>query len=498
MFKTQRYLTTAIKRSFANRKNFTGRYKVAKEEKYEGIKNKPVYEKAMKKGMVHDPELEFNDYLELENGNTKNYTPESDEIKEQRLQEFLDSKTSIEDKMHSYLSTAKTDKEMMIKSEKLIQAHRKKDLGSLFAEDNQEILDEYNRYDYYRMNYIDKTNNGEMKLKDESKMFRNEIYHHDDGINDFFNNLDPEITKDLESDFKAKNIEALNILKSIESQMEILKLYKEDNITDRGEKDLNNVELTDLQKKLTDEFRNTAKKHQKNISGPIFERKFTKLVDESMLENPIDRFETIAHKPILVLSLRSKIEVYRLYLEGWSIKDLCMRFGISPQRVKLTIWNFQYFIEDVLPFSTPEQVIESIYLELNPPEDVEAVDYGLDLELLHKFQAGHEVNVFAKHHMDHIPKTNKEDNMSEKEIEEKLKKTKVKREDQVIEKIVSTGSPPYYIKNWIVYRGQGMMRVNRMFKKIVERSHYKDHLPHRVVEKLDQGPRIASLGFGVK
>lgn len=499
MFKNQRCLVSALKRGFGSRKNFAGRYKVAKEEKYEGIKNKPVYEKAMKRGLDYDPDLEVNDYIEVENDYNSTYNPESEELKTKRLQDFLENKSSIEDKMQSFISEAKNDKEMAIKSEQLINSMRRKDIGSLFAEDSQEIMDQYKRYDYYRKNYVEKTHNSEMKLKDENKLFRDEADHHNEGINEFYNNLDPKITEHLDSEYVAKNIEALNLLKSLETKVELTALTRQAKSENPSYKDGPASELTDLQKKLISTFEETAQKTKNKSSGAIFERQFSKAIDQSAQENPIEQTENMMEKPQLQLSLRAKLEIYRLYIEGWSIKDICMRFGVSPQRTKFVIWNLQYYIEDVLPFSTPEQVIEGIYMELNPEDDdVKLVDYGIDLDSLHRFKAGNEVKVFAKQYMDHIPKTNKEAEMTEKEIDEKIKKTKTKKEDFVIEKSVSGGSTPHYLKNWVVYSGHGMMRVNRMFKAIVERNHYKGHLPHKVVARLEKGPRVASLGFGYK
>jgi len=498
MFKCQRYLGISLRRGFSNRKNFTGRYKVAKEEKYEGIKNKPVYDKAMKRGLEHDPELEFNDYLELDTDYNQTYSPETEEMKNKKLQSYLDNKTSVEDKLKEYLLNAKDDNEMLFKSEKMIDSFRRKDMGSLFAEDKQEILDQYNRYEYYQKNYVKTAENHEMKLQDEDKVFRNKKDHRNDGLNDFYKNLDSEITKHLSSNYVAKNLEALSMLKDLENKLESVLAQREVSLNNLGSRDVSNFELIDLQKKLAKEFETNAAKSTNKIKGPVFEKQFIKSIDNENEQDPVEIAEEEVYKVDIQLSLRSKIEIHKLYLQGWSIKDICVRFGVSPQRAKLVLWTMQYFLEDVLPYLTPEQLIERIYMELNPAEDTNIVDYGIDLEQLNKFQGGMEVKVMAKNLMDHIPKTNREAGMTEKEIQEKLEKIKTKKEDFVIEKIVSTDSPPYYLKNWIVYRGHGMMRVNRMFKKIVERSHYKGHFPLKVAAKLDQGPRIASIGFGVK
>jgi len=42
-------------------------------------------------------------------------------------------------------------------------------------------------------------------------------------------------------------------------------------------------------------------------------------------------------------------EVYRNYLEGWTIKDLSYKYGILPERVKSIIWMRDYFWKYVYP-----------------------------------------------------------------------------------------------------------------------------------------------------
>ena len=68
----------------------------------------------------------------------------------------------------------------------------------------------------------------------------------------------------------------------------------------------------------------------------------------------------------------------------------------------------------------------------------------------------------------------------------------------VVERIMGFNNGQIYLKNWIVNKGKGSMRVNKMFKRVIEQSHRKDYVPQSVLKRNSQfGPRKASLGYGV-
>lgn len=69
----------------------------------------------------------------------------------------------------------------------------------------------------------------------------------------------------------------------------------------------------------------------------------------------------------------------------------------------------------------------------------------------------------------------------------------------VVERIMGFGPGQVFIKNWIVNKGKGKMRVNKMFRRTVMESHREDYLPREVIRRNKVfGPRKASLGTGVK
>ena len=38
------------------------------------------------------------------------------------------------------------------------------------------------------------------------------------------------------------------------------------------------------------------------------------------------------------LSPKAKENIYQSYMEGWTVRDLALRYGIIPERVKSVIW----------------------------------------------------------------------------------------------------------------------------------------------------------------
>ena len=68
----------------------------------------------------------------------------------------------------------------------------------------------------------------------------------------------------------------------------------------------------------------------------------------------------------------------------------------------------------------------------------------------------------------------------------------------VVERIMGFSQGQIFMKNWIVNKGKGSMRVSRMFKRVIHQSHRPDYLPKKVIEKNKlYGPRVASSGYGI-
>lgn len=42
-------------------------------------------------------------------------------------------------------------------------------------------------------------------------------------------------------------------------------------------------------------------------------------------------------------------EIYRCYLDGWTVKDISQRFGIHPRRTKFIVWARATYYTEILP-----------------------------------------------------------------------------------------------------------------------------------------------------
>jgi hypothetical protein len=219
---------------------------------------------------------------------------------------------------------------------------------------------------------------------------------------------------------------------------------------------------------------------------------------EFLYEEDMDLFRELNQSE--QLSFRARLGVFKCYLEGWNVREISLRYGILPNRVKAISWQMQNFVEEYLPDITLDDLVNLMMLETIPRPEFKYVDYGIDLEQMAKEQGGELSYVYGRNMMGPYMRPNWQADLTEKEIQNGLKPLVMKKEDFIIEgfKQVGRNVRPYTMKNWVIHRGKGSLRVNRMFKRILERSHMTDILPGTVVKRLKFGPRIASQGDRVR
>lgn len=195
------------------------------------------------------------------------------------------------------------------------------------------------------------------------------------------------------------------------------------------------------------------------------------------------------------LSPTAKEEIYRRFLAGWTVRDLCLQYGIIPERVQAVVWQRRYFYEEILPKASLVDMELMKLMEMSYAMDFSYCDYGLDLDELNHREEGVPIINFNKTDVD-VSAGVVDGDLSM----EQLKKSKQKRKyDIVTEKFHGYGTKGFYVKSWIVSKGRGSLKVSRMFKAAVQRSNGAKHrLPDKVAWKLKKGPRVASLGHGIK
>ncbi len=84
----------------------------------------------------------------------------------------------------------------------------------------------------------------------------------------------------------------------------------------------------------------------------------------------------------------------------------------------------------------------------------------------------------------------------EEEWNKKLRETRTNKYDLVALEKRGVGARGYVLKEILVKRGKGSGMVNPMFKRVVDLGYtHPDKLPKQVRNKLEFGPRVASMKY---
>lgn len=190
----------------------------------------------------------------------------------------------------------------------------------------------------------------------------------------------------------------------------------------------------------------------------------------------------------------AKEEIYQLYLQGASLKEISQRYGILVERAKVIIWCRKTFYDEVMPSIDLLTVRlgmerEMLYNTLYP-----WIDYGLDMERMIERERGvftSNFKIFGRN-VDFRAYEFKDER-----IKNLLKNKQKKKYDIVTEKFVGKAGSGYFLKSWVVYRGQGTEKVNKAFKHTVYNSEAKHRYTNRINRTYQKGPRKAALGHGI-
>ena len=190
----------------------------------------------------------------------------------------------------------------------------------------------------------------------------------------------------------------------------------------------------------------------------------------------------------------AKEEIYKLHLEGWTIRDLSVRFGLLPERVKFIVWSKQYFYDEIFPRVDLATIELALEREMLYSVHFPWVDYGKDLYVISRREKGLFFQRYRLSEIDVNPPKEVQERM-ERVLENQTKR----RYDIVTEGFHGHGGKGFYLKSWIVNKGHGSERVNRKFKMVIQHTRKNQQLiPDRARTRMGMGPRIAALGYGIK
>lgn len=229
-----------------------------------------------------------------------------------------------------------------------------------------------------------------------------------------------------------------------------------------------------------------------NDPKPLAEKKYMEVrakyeQDLYMLNSPRNLPLYCAYKSTAAsmrLSLPAKVEMYADYIAGYSIRELSIKFGALPTRVKTIVWFMQEFFEDHLPRMTSNMLFRLIESELEE-DNGQVVDYGVDLRELAMANKGYIEQRYLKRPLNHAPYYNPELGITQEEVERILGKEKRKERDYVIEKRVKPRKMAW-LKNWLIYTGPQSIQADRQFQEYIQRSHYEGYFGPRKIRKFEE------------
>lgn len=193
------------------------------------------------------------------------------------------------------------------------------------------------------------------------------------------------------------------------------------------------------------------------------------------------------------LSPHAKEDIYDLYNNGWTVRDIALKYGILPARVKAVVWCKRYFYDEIAPNFGRTFWRLGLEKEFSYAADHPFVDYGLDLDAMAHIEKGVSNLKFGDTKIDINPPPEVIEKV--KKAAEKLPKRKVYT---ILRETIGKGDKAYNIKDIVIRRGNGKLDVSEMFKRICYRGDLTPYsFPKKVKENLDKGPRIASLGYRV-
>jgi len=372
----------------------------------------------------------------------------------------------------------------------------------------KEILNQYGNYDKYFKNYkvtkekgYDSNDDGEsrweIKYNELQEKYKNPATKEsweknkqsiEDKMNDDINNYGAKFTftdylnekrkeENANLDMISTNPRTVDELKE-ESYKKLKReltprTFKEETYDHRTkrEKDLEN------KKKLQNQFAKDLKKAGFNSDTQNNE---LAAYEESMKKKIVGR-----------VSPWCKEEIYKHYLEGWTIKDLSYKYGLLPERVKVIVWMRNHFWKEVYPKIGESGLRRRLEVGMQYAKKFAYIDYGKDLEEM----AFREQGVFLRK-IDRSEIDCKPSKEVEEKVSEVLRNIKTKKCDHIPVSFYGKGPSGYLIKEMVCRRGLGSKRVSFMFQKYF---YYKDKhpnlLPEKVLARKELGARIATLGY---
>lgn len=174
-----------------------------------------------------------------------------------------------------------------------------------------------------------------------------------------------------------------------------------------------------------------------------------------------------------------------------TIKDLSLKYGILPQRVKAIVFHRHLYWNEVYPKLGETHMRLAIERELFYASDFPFIDYGIDIRTMSEMEKGIKLTKIKRSDIDANPPE-----AIKKMIEKSLSKLRCKKHDYLPENFIGKAGKGYILKSWIVHRGMGAPKVSETFKAALRLTGGKNQhlLSNKVLQRMTAGgPRYAAM-----
>ena len=88
------------------------------------------------------------------------------------------------------------------------------------------------------------------------------------------------------------------------------------------------------------------------------------------------------------MSPAAKEELFRTYMNGMTVKDLSLKYGILPQRVKAIVYQKHLYWNEIYPKLGETHMRMALEREGYYAQDFPFVDYGIDIHTMAQLEKG--------------------------------------------------------------------------------------------------------------
>lgn len=162
----------------------------------------------------------------------------------------------------------------------------------------------------------------------------------------------------------------------------------------------------------------------------------------------------------------AKETLYRKYIQGMTVKDLSLKFGILPQRVKAIIYQKHLYWNEVYPKLGETHQRLALEMEAKYASQFPFVDYGSDLHVMAEMEKGFKLTKLSPSTIDSKPTKAIQD-----KVESHLAKKRPRQYDKIPLEFSGKGPRGYILFDMVFHRGIGSPTTTRTFQDTVRWTH---------------------------